>query len=805
MTASQSPPDPSPPATRLGDWPILLVICAGSLVLRTVFTYPAVFLADRINFQEPDAWYHLRLIDALVASFPHRVTIDPYVAPGAMFVPIAPFFDYLVAGIALVLGLGSPGPRLVEAVAAVVPAVLGAGIAIPVYAVARQAFGRRAGLLAAVVVSIMPGSFILRTKLGFCDHHVLEILLSTATMALLMWGVDRADSTRSRRNGVVLGRSALAGLAWGGYLLAWTSGAGLALVVGGWMIVQAILDQFHGRATTFSRVVAPAALVALLVVIGGEDHTAPRFASRCLALLGVVALAVALDVLRRVAATRVSRNACLALLGAAPLAMVAMLAVISPATAQAEWAELVRLAPDRASLTVGEARPLFIAPDGSFSLAGPWFQFGTTFIVGLAGLGWLVLRVVREGGPAAALLAVWTSAMLAATVAQTRFAYYLATNLAVLTAWLCADLLAAAHKDALTRNSTTRTRGRWADQAAGETWVGSARGLIVVAVFLPALAASVALAGVHIGMDEAWYGAMRWMRANTPDPFAGTQAYLRPHGMERTSWSVLSSWEAGYWIVREARRVPIATPTQAGADIVARYLVSASPSEAESIAAAQRVRYVVLGDDLLFIPNEAGAAGKFGQLPPAFGETTAAYYDTFLDPRGGGRPTRRTFYFATYFQSMAVRLMLHGGAATEPTRVTVISWTTADAGLGNPAKVLTDVREFPSYAEALAYRQGLSGGQHAIASSDPLATCVPIAALPGYQLVYESADGATRPTGHGSVRIFERVAGSNERPRPDAGREPGQAVISEPVAPASSPRPAGRSREPRPSASSAPR
>src|SRR5687767_5654964 len=64
----------------------ILIVAAG---LRVWAPWDDVFGA-RVNFLETDAWYHVRLAQNQVVNYPHRVTVDPYAAPNAQYVAVAP-------------------------------------------------------------------------------------------------------------------------------------------------------------------------------------------------------------------------------------------------------------------------------------------------------------------------------------------------------------------------------------------------------------------------------------------------------------------------------------------------------------------------------------------------------------------------------------------------------------------------------------------------------------------------------------------------------------------------------------------
>ena len=59
---------------RMGaDLGLLLAIVAVALMLRVYLPWPLVFTTTHVNLLESDAWYHLRVIEHLAATFPHRL------------------------------------------------------------------------------------------------------------------------------------------------------------------------------------------------------------------------------------------------------------------------------------------------------------------------------------------------------------------------------------------------------------------------------------------------------------------------------------------------------------------------------------------------------------------------------------------------------------------------------------------------------------------------------------------------------------------------------------------------------------
>jgi asparagine N-glycosylation enzyme membrane subunit Stt3 len=180
-----------PPAVIVGI--ILAVICGISVYLRIVLPHDKIFVGDWIWFRGTDAWYHMRLIENIVHNFPHVNSFDPYTLyPGGSGGPGRPFFDWLVAGIILLVSLGSPAQHSIDVVGAYMPAILGTLTLIAVYFLGKELFNRWLGVIAAALVAILPGEFLNRTLLGFTDHHAAEALFSTVSMLFLIMAIKRA-------------------------------------------------------------------------------------------------------------------------------------------------------------------------------------------------------------------------------------------------------------------------------------------------------------------------------------------------------------------------------------------------------------------------------------------------------------------------------------------------------------------------------------------------------------------------------------------------------------------------------------
>src|ERR1044071_213477 len=101
-----------------GHLALLVLIVVAAFLARTVLLWSAVFTSEGVNYQDSDAWYHMRLIENLTHNFPHRAAVDPYLGTPAPPVAVPLLFDLFVGAVALIAGLGAPAPKTVEVIGA---------------------------------------------------------------------------------------------------------------------------------------------------------------------------------------------------------------------------------------------------------------------------------------------------------------------------------------------------------------------------------------------------------------------------------------------------------------------------------------------------------------------------------------------------------------------------------------------------------------------------------------------------------------------------------------------------------------
>jgi dolichyl-diphosphooligosaccharide--protein glycosyltransferase len=728
--ARPSPDAPTARPARLATAMLVVALVVAAFVLRTALVRSEVLADDGVRFAAGDTWYHVRLVENLVAHFPRPITFDPYaVFPDGAEVSVAPLLDWLAAAAALVAGAGRPSPRTVEVVCATLPAILGALTIVPAYSIGRRLGDRRAGLLAAGLLAVAPGQFLSRSMLGYADHHVAETLLATVTVALLLAAV--AEPAPSRRR--LLGFGAGAGAALGAYLLSWIGGSLFVAVLVAWALAQLVVDHLRGRSP---RVSAGATFAMLAVALGvvlllGAAVPTRRFHLAAVAG-GLVAIAAVAGVALLATRRGWSRGVFAAAVVAVAVAGAGVAALVAPDLVAAVGRQLGRFGADASQRTIAEATPL-LRPRGAWTLRPAWEQLGPAFFAAPLALVARVPRAAR-GDRASLLVIVWSGLVLAATLAQNRFGYYCAVNASILAGLVGSVAI-----------GWCLARG-----GGGDTWFvrvatrGAGPVVVCLALAGPALARSWAVAGDAMTVPADWWETLTWMRASTPEPFGDPDAYHDAYAAPApggayaypdTAYGVMNWWDSGYWITRLARRIPCANPGQRGAPAAARFYLAGD--ELEAVERLQRLgaRYVVVDGTLPFMPAGGGVSGKFPALVQWAGRSTDEFFQRVAWRDAGGTRRQAIVYHPAYYRSMLVRLYVFRGRAATPGAVSVITYGPADAA---GRRVVEGVVTLGDAEQARVFMAGRPPGSAAVVGTDPLATCVPLEPVRTLRLVHRS-------------------------------------------------------------------
>lgn len=796
----------------------LLAIFAGiALYLRIILPYDQVFSDEWIKFTGIDAYYHMRLVDNIVFNFPNLTSFDPYfLYPNDAGAGGIHFFNWLLAGIIWVIGLGSPTQHTIDVIGAYFPAVLAALTVIPVYFIGKALFNRWVGVLSAALISVMSGEFLGRSILGFTDQHIAEVLFTTTTILFLILALKSARqrqltlSDLKRRDWAKATKpiiySLLAGFFLAIYLLTWMGALLFTFIIAGYLVIQFIIDHLRRKSTDYLTIAGTISLFIAVVIFvpssPGTLYTLPMIAALLippvlagisrlmttkglkpvyypLSLLGI--LAVGMGVLY---------------LGNTPLfnSMISQLGILNPV--------------GDSSTTTMEMQPIFF-PTGAFSTSVTWGNFTTGLYLSIISLGLLIWHAARGDNAERNLLLVWSVVILLATLGQRRFAYYFAVNVAVLTGyfswlflrftfllgdwfsnqiqsgfWQRVGKMIEVTETKATEEAKEKKKRTYGFSPIKYAFIAIAVIIIFINVFVLNMASAVNNASVaRFAPSDAWQSSLVWMKENTPDPFGNPDFYyhvdepppqrqymsLKPGASiaDRLEWvrtkkesydypesfyGVLSWWDYGYWITRIAQRVPNVNPGQPS--ILITLVANAFLSQDEDSA-----REIIRGlDSAYLVIDHMTTTTKLWAIAEWADQEYTDFADNYYLPQEGTLMPIRLFY-PEYYYTLGARLYNFDGEAVIPEVTIVVGYEENTNGKGQSYKQIIDIETFSSYNEALSYMASQESPNYRIVGSSPFISPVPLEAIKDYKLVHSSATGIpVREVGLvPEVKIFEYI------------------------------------------------
>ena len=244
--------------------------------------------------------------------------------------------------------------------------------------------------------------------------------------------------------------------------------------------------------------------------------------------------------------------------------------------------------------TTLEMRPLFF-PVKSFTPLAAWGNFTTLLFVVPIVISILLARAVKQRDSNAIFLLIWSIVMLIAMLCFRRFAYYFAINASLLGGFMAWYL--------------------W-DRIKEKNLAFIITGLCIVIMIIPNFqVATVTARHSTFAPSDAWMKALEWTEKNTPEDSI-----------------ILSWWDYGYWIEREADRKAYANPMQDKIPLtnMARMFLS------ESGNAEMDIDYIILDYQVV--------GGKFW----AIAEWASADINDYVEYGVGLKPA--------YYETMVVKL-----------------------------------------------------------------------------------------------------------------------------------------------------
>lgn len=778
----------------------LILTAIFSFYLRGIVPWNRVFSGSSVIFSsETDAWYHMMLAHGTVINL-QRLFFDPMTYfPHGTPTHFGPLLSWAITVFSYIFGLGNPSAHLVDMVGALMPAVMGALLVFPVYFIGREIMGKSCGLLSALIVAVLPGQLFSRTTLGFTDHHAAEILFSTLTMMFLILALHsgKAMSFAALQKDwsgykKPLIYSILTGVALGLYIDAWASGflfEGIILV---FIMLQSIFDHLRGKSVEYMGIIASIAfLVAVMVVLpfvdsanGFSNYYYSLFQPTIL-LIGVVS-AVFLSILSRLVREKgfAGYYYPASLLGLALAGSSLLYFVLPQFTKPLLSGFAIFQAKSGGAATVGEAAAL-LSEGGVFSFGNVLRSFPglgamsgsplailfSLFTLALIALLVMAVKNAKIQKPAEILVLTWSIIILIMTLAQNRFTYYYAVNVAILTGFLVVWALQKAGMGSLERElAGIRDQNKL---IATSLKLLLAVVLIFVIVIYPSLSMSGMYARSAGGPDSDWLTSTRWLQNNTPSPGMELyEKYERPaegkFAYPDAAYGIMSWWDYGHLIEVVGHRLPNANPFQQGIGSATKNISGSSPfflaeneSRAEEVLAAIDLNRSPYMNTKYVMIDQPMAVGKFHAMA-AWSNMPNSRYVAGVYQQQGDQLVPVQIWREPYFNTITARLYFFDGSETAGESGVGLSYQGRQVAEGVTVPVLTQAPKITTNRtelEAFVEERRSSGDLAEIAAMTPTNPAFSTPALQHYRLVHES-ESAVTSSGQKLVKTFEHVPGA---------------------------------------------
>ncbi|MFW5937495.1 MAG: oligosaccharyl transferase, archaeosortase A system-associated, partial [Halanaeroarchaeum sp.] len=358
----------------------------------------------------------LRQVTYTVQNYPSTSPFDPWTnfPLGTHAGQFGTLFDQLIATAALIVGLGDPTTQQIATVTAFAPVVLGALLVVPTYLIGARLGGRITGLLAAVIMALLPGLVLSRSLVGTADHNIAEpLFMSLAVFALLaaigvaerekpIYEQLRGFEYESLRN--VLGYGTLAGVATALYMYVWPPGILLVGVFGVFVLLKMTSDVVGDESPEHVGIVSAIAMsvTGVMMLARLED---PSFGVSGFTLTQVafpLAVAAGAAFLSWLAREWDSRNVDPRYYPGAVLGILAVgVGVVSVAIPRlfnlvsSNLLRFVGFSAGAETRTIGEAQPFPLSMAQQYDLSQTevlFHEYGFTFFLAVAMLGILLLE-----------------------------------------------------------------------------------------------------------------------------------------------------------------------------------------------------------------------------------------------------------------------------------------------------------------------------------------------------------------------------------------------------------------------------
>jgi dolichyl-diphosphooligosaccharide--protein glycosyltransferase len=744
-----------------------------------------------------DPLYNLRQVEQILANFPNYAWFDPMTFfPTGSPIYWGPLFPTIIAVACLITG-SVTRPEII-ATGLLIPPLMAALVVAIMYFIGKICGDWKTGLFASALTAVVTGQFFYRSLYGYMDHHIAEVLFSTIFCLFYMYAiVSEKDTAIDLKNLSTYKKTLLiasiAGIAYLLGLFTMPTMILFAMIVGMFTIIQFVIDIFRNRTSEYlvviNSVIFIIAIIGLLLFgLKTTDINLSNYSvGHIYAYLALVGGTWALYLLARFVKGKERYYYPAALAGFA-LIFSLVLYVASPQIFNLLIVSLFAFFGQAAiTNTVQEAR--------GWALDLAWVTFNYGLILMAGGALVMLYNNIRDEHPHQIFALVWSLVMLFSTWQHVRYEYYLAVNIALLSA-VCVSFTfdrgwndikrlvtgGSSEKEERTEKDSEGTESSRAKKQKKTHKKSSSAmtpdyimaGLLILTIGLAILFAYTSFSYSYsnsvqspIQMNGDWKESLEWMGNNTPDTGVNYFTIYDPKTFQYPSqaYGVMSWWDYGHMITYIAKRMPNANPFQqgvAGPDGAAAYFVTTSEDTANTVLDHGKTRYVITDIEM--------DTGKFWAMATWYNATLAnTPYQMTLLTQGKDDPNALQSVLLNnqqYYLTMVSRLHNFDGSMAQPTSVYYIEYADPQVTKVALPVITSAIASNASEAQLRAdqYNIGAKEGYHATVLSPSI--ILPIETVPAlrhYRLVHESPTNifnAVTPDVK-YVKVFEYVKGAH--------------------------------------------
>ena len=625
---------------------ILVAIIFIALFVRSYFGYSTAVDNGFLVGGGSDSYYHQRVIDYVQETGSHLVNDPMLNYPLGMRNARPPLYDWSVAITGQLLS-GISGMDIDAATGYALlssTAIWGALTCIPVFMITREAFGNRAGLLAALLLAIMPGH-IQRSVFANADHDAMILFFVVFAFYFLLralmsirgtkW-VESWKSGSSVRKGFkdyfATNQRSLIYALLGGVCVAtvgmiWTGFTYVLVIILVYLLVQVIINRFR-NVDSMGELMAVGVMLASAFAIMAPLYWQMSYWSQWFDVpfylfLGSMVIGGLFTVTRDYPWT-------LAIPAVVALVAIALVGVyfISPTLFEAIISGQGYLVKSKLYSTISEAQ----AP-GFSNLA---LSFGAvTFWLAIIGLVWAAIKIPKNPAPHFTFVVVWMGVSMYMAASASRFMFNASPAFAMAAGWTLALVIAWLKFEDVPRALSGFRSNPWATlrrafklrHVVGALFLAF---LIIMPNVWTAIDAGIP-SETKRGYDKQIYNTVPgFMRPADYDIINGSFWYLGafsyslplPSQYWPAAWSwfsqqdnqldpadrpaFLSWWDYGFEAIQQGQHPAVSDNFQNGYQFAGSFITSGSEEDAVALFIVRTLEYTGVTDEIAALLNANG-------------------------------------------------------------------------------------------------------------------------------------------------------------------------------------------------------